>query len=709
MSRKRLVLLAYDALSLTLVVLVFSLAPIQKAYAYVDPSVMTYTIQALAGVAVALSAVLGVALRRTRKALMKFLNIDENARKEVEPDVHRIDSKGSIIPNAGEEGASVKRLSNQTQHGNEQPRKLKQSRDNAKYHQKWAEKLVVSLVIGGFFAYTLFFVGPCEVSASSDGSLIYGLKIIWPIMAKGTLLITLFVVLFLSITRGRVFNIAVLLLFSLGLGFYLQAMFMNSGLSVANGATVKWQDYSTITALSSLVWLAVILLPLIASFHKPRLTQIAACGLSAALVVVQTAGVISLLSPDDIEASTDKSSQPATEYVLTKNGMFDLSTKNNIIVFTLDTFDTKFLMDSYAAHPQMLDELTGFTWFQNSVGSMIPTRYGNPFLFTGQIPEKNESFQNFLGDRFRRSSYLCDIENAGYSIGIYTDTLGTENLPDDEAESLVYDKLINASPVDENTAIDDVGVFKALTQCAAYRDFPWLCKPFIWFYTDQINQTMRGETSDITQDPFVMDDALWYQELQNIGISLNDDGEKGAFRYIHLMGTHWPYSLDEQGNYVGVNEVTLDQQAQASILMVSEYLRQLKQAGLYDEATIIITADHGDYYPIETPLEEPTSPILLVKPAQTEDEALAPLVVSNAPVWAGDILPTIIKAVGGDSSSYGKTVFDISESAFRPRYYLQTVNDKDGMDVLLLQYEINGDVLDFDSWTLTGESWDVWG
>ena len=59
------------------------------AYAYVDPSVMTYTIQALAGVAVALGAVAGVAFRRTRKVLMKALNIDENAGKEVEGDVHR--------------------------------------------------------------------------------------------------------------------------------------------------------------------------------------------------------------------------------------------------------------------------------------------------------------------------------------------------------------------------------------------------------------------------------------------------------------------------------------------------------------------------------------------------------------------------------------------------------------------------------------------
>ncbi|MCR5392857.1 MAG: hypothetical protein K6E65_06070, partial [Olsenella sp.] len=61
------------------------------ALAYVDPSVMTYTIQALAAVAVALSAVLGVAFRRTRKALMRILHVDEGAGRVAEPAVSRVD------------------------------------------------------------------------------------------------------------------------------------------------------------------------------------------------------------------------------------------------------------------------------------------------------------------------------------------------------------------------------------------------------------------------------------------------------------------------------------------------------------------------------------------------------------------------------------------------------------------------------------------
>ena len=51
---KRLLRAAYDFVAMTVVAAVLSCAYVQPAWAYVDPSVMTYTIQALAGVAVAI-------------------------------------------------------------------------------------------------------------------------------------------------------------------------------------------------------------------------------------------------------------------------------------------------------------------------------------------------------------------------------------------------------------------------------------------------------------------------------------------------------------------------------------------------------------------------------------------------------------------------------------------------------------------------------
>ncbi|NCE74193.1 hypothetical protein D1157_04105 [Anaerotruncus sp. X29] len=55
--------------------------------AYLDPSVMTYTIQVVAGVIVAVGAVIGIYWRRAKKKVQDKLGIDENAKKEVEEDV----------------------------------------------------------------------------------------------------------------------------------------------------------------------------------------------------------------------------------------------------------------------------------------------------------------------------------------------------------------------------------------------------------------------------------------------------------------------------------------------------------------------------------------------------------------------------------------------------------------------------------------------
>ena len=60
---------------------------VTPAAAYVDPSVMTYAIQAIAGVVIVIGVSVGVIWRRFKKKAAKVLHIDENAGKEVEADV----------------------------------------------------------------------------------------------------------------------------------------------------------------------------------------------------------------------------------------------------------------------------------------------------------------------------------------------------------------------------------------------------------------------------------------------------------------------------------------------------------------------------------------------------------------------------------------------------------------------------------------------
>lgn len=55
-------------------------------FGYIDPSVMTYAIQAGAGIVIAVGAFVGLYFRKAKKKVGKKLNINENKNKEVESD-----------------------------------------------------------------------------------------------------------------------------------------------------------------------------------------------------------------------------------------------------------------------------------------------------------------------------------------------------------------------------------------------------------------------------------------------------------------------------------------------------------------------------------------------------------------------------------------------------------------------------------------------
>ena len=53
-----------------------------RAEAYIDPSVMTYVIQAVAGVIIAIGAAIGIYFRRAKRKVQDKLGIDETKEQE---------------------------------------------------------------------------------------------------------------------------------------------------------------------------------------------------------------------------------------------------------------------------------------------------------------------------------------------------------------------------------------------------------------------------------------------------------------------------------------------------------------------------------------------------------------------------------------------------------------------------------------------------
>jgi len=65
----------------------------QINFGYIDPSVVTYAIQAGAGIVIAVGAFVGLYLKKAKKKVGKKLGIDENRNKEVESDEIEVKKK----------------------------------------------------------------------------------------------------------------------------------------------------------------------------------------------------------------------------------------------------------------------------------------------------------------------------------------------------------------------------------------------------------------------------------------------------------------------------------------------------------------------------------------------------------------------------------------------------------------------------------------
>lgn len=67
----------------------------QTNMAYIDPSVMTYAVQAIAGVVIAVGAVVAVMWRRAKKKLETKLGLEERSKKEVEDDIQLTETEST--------------------------------------------------------------------------------------------------------------------------------------------------------------------------------------------------------------------------------------------------------------------------------------------------------------------------------------------------------------------------------------------------------------------------------------------------------------------------------------------------------------------------------------------------------------------------------------------------------------------------------------
>ena len=567
----------------------------------------------------------------------------------------------------------------------------------------WGTILLCNL----FLSLTVFFFSPMEVVLSNRGEFYFPFGNIWGVQLLVALGAALVLSLLMMLLPPRVGQIAAAVSLGLGLAAYVQALFLNGKMVSMTGAAMKLTDAEKTTNLViwGLIVLVVLLCVVIFGARRQKTVSLVMKGVACALIVMQTVGLVSLIF-------ADHSSDQKTETYLSVDGEFELSSGNNVIEFVLDTADGFFVRDMLATYPELYDSLSGWVYYPNATSTHSRTYPSLTYMLSGEIGHYDVPVAEYVEQAFDRSGYLKGLNKVGTDVRIFT--WNPELIASSSQEYVAnssgyrYNRFenLNLPKLVEN-----------LMRIALYKSLPYQFKKQFRYNLVQINMSSFTR-QDLFFKEFNYMDPTFYLDLMNDPLKATDKYSR-AFRFYHLFGTHpgadWDENLETMTDEDNVDLWDPHFRAKAlrgSYKMIEEYIRQMKELGIYDQATIIVTADHGisdDDGTVENLVRStPSCPVLMVKYAGSD--LSQPMRVSSAPVAHEDIFTTVEKAFSAATTGTGsgRGIEEIGETETRDRYYYHTVfrNDGEG-EIALREYLINGNAEDLANWHLTGKWWDI--
>lgn len=263
-----------------------------------------------------------------------------------------------------------------------------------------------------------------------------------------------------------------------------------------------------------------------------------------------------------------------------------MARKQNVIVFLLDRLDNQFTDEVLELHPEWKERLSGFTYYHDFTGSYANTRPSIAYFLTGVEHDYTVPWEDYFHRAWTRPVHpmLQDIHNAGYKARVYSDC------------SYVFGQAEDAEGFVDNIHRDPqivhhrIMLAKMLT-LSAYRYAPEALKPYFQIYSGDLGDIVEVKGNGSENNLYTVDDVAFWKGYREHGLTVDQEID-GAFQFYHFEGAHSPYVMDENAQPV-VQGGTRNGQIVGNMEMIFRYLDELEEKGLFEDATIIITTDHG--------------------------------------------------------------------------------------------------------------------
>lgn len=514
------------------------------------------------------------------------------------------------------------------------------------------KNLFMETIVSALFAVTVCLFGPLEILMSQAIEFWFSVTDVLPIILLATLLVfaLLMLILFIaSIINEKAMRIVLSIIAALGLCAYLQGNWTFVNYGNMDGTPIDWSNYTTWSIINTALWAVLTAAVVYIINFKKSLESICKYVFAGIIgIEIITLGTLVIGSANK-PVTTDFSLDGVDEFKLSAN-------KSNVIVLVADGFDGTDFLPVLDAEPSLRESFDGFTFYSDTCGTSIWSEESIITLLTGNQFEVGPSFAENVKTAYNNTDLYDVLESNNYDTYLYCSEQVVS--PD------ISDKIKNF-----NSSRSDIGNVKeasgGIYKMVAFRYMPHILKKYFWYSTMDFS-TFKGGESRLYFNYDV------YSYLEENGVQASETSN-GVYQFFWIQGPHEPVNTDRYCRKID-KIINMDDENYSSgqfeqsigvVRLFSKLIESLKSAGVYDNTTIIFTADHGwDIRP---------NPLLLIKPQNSSGS----LNVSTAPVsMIEDYLPTLKYYITGNDT--GNTIYSLQEDTVRDRtLYIYDINSAD--------------------------------
>ena len=487
------------------------------------------------------------------------------------------------------------------------------------------------------FMFSLCFFATADLYLANYNEFWFTYMDMWSVFAE---IFVLFLLLGLLVFR-RMEGISLYIgawFYGLNIVFLLQGKMLPYDYGQLNGERIDWSSFGLRPFYNTMLWIIIpIIFVLLAAWRKEKAAMIMR-NIAFMILIVQ---VISLLFLVREHRSMEKDT--VNGYISTENE-FSISSGQNTIVLLLDAFDAELIMELQQRYQdEVEDTFKDFTFYHNTLGASGNTLNSVPVYLSGMVNSESLDYNEYMKKAYTESPLIKELSENDYNAGFYVSTYLVDP---------VIRKAADNYKIEQIKVKNQLGIGIKFLQLVGFKYSPHILKRFFWLYTEEFNNLKNVEENDI----YNTNNFVFYDKLCNEGFDILSD-EK-CFRYYHIDGTHVPYNMNEECDYVENEEdVSLLDQARGCMKIVREFVSDLKSAGVYDNTAIIIMADHGWVY------HDHQNPLFMVK----QRKESKPVEVSEMPLSyldVADILCDLLKNERIDLNDYRREkryYYDVTE------------------------------------------------